>query len=749
MKERIGFKRHLRTEIVRGEAVYLFSENGVTALRGPHVELIAPLLDGTRDLTALLGEMPSHVPAEHVGRVLTRLGAAGLIGTREPDDHPGDPATRAAALAYWDAAGLDASYALTSTTTARVRLVAVGGANTDVMASALRRAGLLLSAEDEPGAALTVVVCDDYLAPGLRELDESHRATGTPWLLTKPTGTQVWVGPIFTPGDGACWRCLATRLSANRPAEAHVQARCGQLGPAARPVVHLPPVTATAVEVAALEATKWLAGHRHPGQREVWACDSLTLRTTHHQVRALPQCQGCGDPDIVRRQAHEPVRIGFRPKRSRDGGGHRSATPGEVLDTYRHLISPVTGVVKDVRRDSRGPSIFHSYRSGLNHAASGSGFEGLRSTLRCENGGKGVTALDAEVGALCEALERYSAGYHGDEARIRGSFRTLGDEAVHPDTFQLYHPRQFEDREVWNAAHSAFQHVAAPFDESGVLDWTPVWSMTNQCHRLMPTASLYFGAPTPRSIVANSNGCAAGSSIEDAVLQGMLELVERDAVALWWYNRSAMPAVDLDAAGDPFVDDLREVYAELGRELWVLDLTADLGVPVTAAVSRRIDGPHEDIMFGFGAHLDPRIALRRALTELNQVMPAILDLDDGGRRALDVDLRSWLIGATVENQPYLAPSGAAATRHVYTRQADLGEDVRSLQARIETAGMEVLVLDQTRPDLGLPVVKVIVPGMRLFWSRLAQGRLYDVPVALGRAKRPVTYDELNPIPMFM
>jgi len=63
--------------------------------------------------------------------------------------------------------------------------------------------------------------------------------------------------------------------------------------------------------------------------------------------------------------------------------------------------------------------------------------------------------------------------------------------------------------------------------------------------------------------------------------------------------------------------------------------------------------------------------------------------------------------------------------------------------------MEVLVLDQTRPDVGLPVVKVIVPGMRHFWARLGPGRLYDVPVQLGRLCRPTPYEELNPIPMFL
>jgi oxazoline/thiazoline synthase len=63
--------------------------------------------------------------------------------------------------------------------------------------------------------------------------------------------------------------------------------------------------------------------------------------------------------------------------------------------------------------------------------------------------------------------------------------------------------------------------------------------------------------------------------------------------------------------------------------------------------------------------------------------------------------------------------------------------------------MEVLVLDQTRPDVGLAVAKVIVPGIRPFWARLAPGRLFDVPVELGWLPEPLGEDELNPIPMFL
>ena len=63
--------------------------------------------------------------------------------------------------------------------------------------------------------------------------------------------------------------------------------------------------------------------------------------------------------------------------------------------------------------------------------------------------------------------------------------------------------------------------------------------------------------------------------------------------------------------------------------------------------------------------------------------------------------------------------------------------------------MEVLVLDQTRSEIGLPVVKVVVPGLRHFWARFAPGRLYDVPVRLGWLSRPTCEADLNPIPMFL
>jgi ribosomal protein S12 methylthiotransferase accessory factor len=85
----------------------------------------------------------------------------------------------------------------------------------------------------------------------------------------------------------------------------------------------------------------------------------------------------------------------------------------------------------------------------------------------------------------------------------------------------------------------------------------------------------------------------------------------------------------------------------------------------------------------------------------------------------------------------------------YSCTDDVTDDIRQCQQRIERAGLEMLILDQTRPEIGLPVVKVVVPGLRHFWTRFAPGRLFDVPVKLGWLQRPLTENELNPIPMFL
>ncbi|MFD1151039.1 TOMM precursor leader peptide-binding protein [Saccharothrix hoggarensis] len=741
----LAFRRHLRAEAGGDDTVFLFCQNGVTAVRSAWIGAIAPLLDGTRDLDALVRARPAGMDPDDVAGLVDGLVDAGFVAARPPAAVDEDER----ALAYWDACGVDL-HALGAARKPRVACVTLGSrAEGESVVDALSAAGLDLV--DPCQADLTVVLCEDYLDPRLAELDAMHRRTGRPWLLARPVGPQVWIGPVLEPGRTACWHCLSHRLWGHRHAEACVQAVLGANGPASRPTSVVPPLGSAAANLVALEASKWLAGYRHPGQDSVWVLDTLRMHGELHELRRRPQCPECGDPSIVARRGWQPVVLRSALKES--GTCHRTLTPWQMLDRYRHLISPVTGVVKEIGRDSRAPAFVNSFRSGLNVARGVTGLAGLREELRGENGGKGVSPLDAEVGALCEAVERFSANYQGDEMTVRGSLRSLGDNALHPNSTMLYSDRQYEERVRWNQRHAAFQHVTEPFDEDAEVDWTPLWSLTEQRHRLLPTGMLYFGVPEAvagRSVRADSNGNAAGCSIEDAVLQGLLELVERDAVALWWYNRLRVPGVDLTAFGDPWVEEMPDQYARLGRELWALDLTTDLGVPVVVALSRVVGGPREDVLFGFGAHLDPRVALRRAVTELNQLLPAVLH---GPPAFDDPDATAWMRNATVENQPYLWPASGHPPRRpadfAHVRRPDVRDDVLALVDVLRRHDLDTLVLDQTRPDIGMPVVKVVVPGLRHFWARFAPGRLFDVPVRMGLLDRPTAYEDLNPFPMFL
>ena len=748
------FRRHLRAEI-GGNEVFLFDENGVTTLRGTAVVAISRMLDAQHDLASIVSAMPGGLGGEDVVGLVDQLVEAGLVSVE-----PAAPTRSGPELAWWDAGGIKAD---AFEQPGAIGLTVLGDCVEEgPLRSALAVAGLEVVPVGYPEIAgelprhdtepeLDVVICADYLDPCLTRVDAAHRATGRPWLLARPSGVRAWIGPVFEPGRTGCWHCLAHRLWAHRGAEAVVQSVLGRRGPAPRSLVSVPTVATAVAHLVALEASKWLAGYRYAGQRGVWLFDSHELSGERHELRARPQCPACGDPDMVARSALRPVRLSPAQRTGAGGGGgDRTVTPADMWARFRHLISPVTGITKQVQPDPFAPGFSNSYRSGTNFSRRITGMAALRQSLRSENGGKGFTALDAEVGALCEAAERFSGTWQDDEYRLRARFCDLGARALDPRTCLLFDERQFAVRDRWNAEHSPFNHVPEPFDPELEIDWTPLWSLGSGQHRLLPSALLYFGAPRVPALFADSNGCAAGSSREDAVLQGLFELVERDAAAQWWYNRLLAPEVDLDAFADPRFREQRRNHAAIGRHLWVLDISADLGVPVMVAISRRTNSDDERILFGFGAHLDPAIALRRAVSEVNQMLGADrLDPETSD----DPDWRFWARHATLANQPYLRPDRGVRPRvpadYADLRRDDIAQDVEALVAVLAQRGMETFVLDQTRPDVAIPVVRVVVPGMRSFWSRFAPGRLFDVPVEMGRLPTPTPYDELNPIPLFL
>lgn len=638
----------------------------------------------------------------------------------------------------------------------RVAITSIGDAPILDVREALGEHGLTV-VEDPQQAQFVVVLADDYLNPELpRLVTEIDR----PVLLANLAGVRPTIGP-WLGEPGPCVRCLAVRLNFNRQVERRLIGADDRMGPLARgwtpaTVMHGATEIALAVTRKALD-TRPHGAHDDPAIQSMIVIDHLTgERSLHHVVRR-PQCRSCGTPLSID-DDHFRITLESGALDAKDDGSYRRLTPQQTIETFGHHVSRRTGVVEQLRRTTNESSVVHVVESGVNLAVAskGSNVCGFRQSA----GGKGTSAEQARAGALAEAIERYSAAYTGEEPTIVASAEDVGADAIDPRTITLFSERQYADRETWNAEHKSMHKVPVEFDPSIEMEWSPIWSITQGRRMWIPSPFLFYlyGGKYPRNgCNADSNGNAAGTSIEDAILQGFFELVERDAVATWWYNRIERPAADLDAYrsnfDEPYLEDIREFYAsELDRDLWVLDITSDLGIPSFAAASMARSGKPR-VLLGFGAHRDPRGALLRSITEMNQMLGMIPSLEHEHPAPEHPGLApeiAWWHTESLDEHPYVMPHGnpIGPTAHAHDWTTDGKDNVERAAALVHGQGMDLHVANLTHPDIKMPVVKVMVPGMRHFWPRYAPGRLYDVPVTMGWIDKSLTEDELNETPIF-
>lgn len=741
------FAPHLHAHLVEPNNLVLTGALVKTRLSNDLFPVVVPMIDGTVTIDDIVDRVLEHRPdtdAAHVYSLLFKLVQRGFLVEASRGTSQHDAFAHAIRSEGMAASGLVSA-------SIPVAIVAVGTARADAIKDVLLASGC----HEDSQADTTIVVTDDLLQGELAVINLAHLASGKAWILVRPNGMDPLVGPRFVPGKTACWECLAERQRHNRDLEVFL----GSLTPDAFPFperVHVPGADYfLAGRLAAVLAAQTVHGSS-PLDGAIQAYHGVDGSSTIHRVVQRPQCPACGSSTMV----HEPspVTLQSSPRRSATDAGYRSTTADDVYARYKHHVSHITGVVSTLERitDPSDP-VQHVYISGQNMATRYRTFDNLRRELRSSSCGKGTTDMQARVSALCEAIERYSGVFRGDEYRRSATRTSLGADAIEPNDIMLFSERQFQERDAWNSADHKFSIVPFPMDGDRILEWSPVWSCTEQRTKWLPTGQLYYNyhkAYDEFYYIADSNGASTGATREEAILQGFLELVERDAVATWWYNRLKMPGLDLTTFDHPYVRAMEHQQHELDRDLWVLDVTNDLGIPVFVAFSRQRNNARENITFAPGAHIDPTIALLRALTELNQMMPGVAPGTGGAEYAYDdPHAVAWWKSATTTNQPYIvADTGRPArSREIYTppTTTDLLEDIAYARAIIEDRGLEFLVHDQTRPDIGMPVVKVIVPGLRHFWARFGTGRLYDVPVALGWTSQATAESDLNPIAMFI
>jgi ribosomal protein S12 methylthiotransferase accessory factor len=578
---------------------------------------------------------------------------------------------------------------------------------------------------------LKIVIADHYRRKELFEWSRRAKEENAAWLLLKVSGPKGWLGPLFAPDKPPCYECLKAALDRNQLEMIWAEKKLGRDQPLPEKAHSIPFIRDTLFARAAFEAFRWILAPKHSKLEGNLATLDFTEEMQFHRVIPQSSCScarfGASSQTAIAKD-HQPIQ-------SFDGG-YRTIDPELTWEKYKHLISPITGYIQKVElsSDQYGSFVFIAEHNPIKNFS-----EELLKAGKYRNcsSGKGRAPSQARTGALCEALERISGVYQGKEQVLRASYNELGPQAIHPNEVDLFSENQYRIRGAWNEKRDSFNIIPRPLDPDEPTDWTALDPLNHQRQKWLPTASCYFAYP-PDPIkgpfaIGNSNGCAAGNTLEEAILQGLFELIERDSAAIWWYNQLQRKEVDLSSFQNRYFEKSAQWLKAKGREIWVLDLTFDLEVPAFAAISTK-DG--QQLLMGLGAHLDPEIAISRAISELFQTV--------GAKNKEFVS--ALKLTETQERAAYFYPKGPKKTKKDYieyrppTVQQALLDVIEPLQRK----NLEVFILNQTRAEIGLPVVRTVVPGLRHFWRRLAPGRLYEIPYQLGLIPRIFSEDELNP-----
>ncbi len=258
----------------------------------------------------------------------------------------------------------------------------------------------------------------------------------------------------------------------------------------------------------------------------------------------------------------------------------------------------------------------------------------------------------------------------------------------------------------------------------------------------MSALAALFGEDARRglpNIFSTSTGTAVRDSHEAAARHAILELVERDAVAIWWYNRLPAPRLDPRFTAAALPGNLSAWLTGRRRHTWHLLIPTDLPAAAVVALSARADGSHPAI--GAAAAVDPADAVRAATLEMLQGEISLITMAAAQREPdppPPPPLYAWSRATDAFAAPNLAGAGIAP--------APEPGSFAALEAHFAANGITILTVDLTRSELGVPVVKALSPQLRDWLPRFGPGRLYDVPVALGLRAAPLAEADLNPIP---
>ncbi|MDD2410598.1 MAG: YcaO-related McrA-glycine thioamidation protein [Candidatus Methanomethylophilaceae archaeon] len=384
----------------------------------------------------------------------------------------------------------------------------------------------------------------------------------------------------------------------------------------------------------------------------------------------------------------KPLTLERSPKYDREGG-IRTMSPEDTLErTLPLLYEAGIRMPEDITgMDNIGIPVFSISRP---DAA-----EGAVSSYN----GKGATYGQAKASAVMEAMERFSAEMRDYDELVFGTYEQAGETGLAVDPADLILPidrlNYYRDAEI---------------------AWCEGWEMFRGEKIWVPACAVYHPYVTDGDLQLfryNTNGLASGNTMEEAILHAAFEVIERDAWSLAEDREVAV--ADVSAEPDSVPGRLLEAFSEQGVEIKLKDITTDVGVPTIGAASDDVATKDPEMLaIGVGTHLDPEIAAVRAITEVAQsrathkqgvkvnakLQKATREMGYEKIKRLN---RLWY--SDLDRKVNLNDMEDGSTDYVL-------DDIEVVLDRLMNAGFEMaIVSDLTRPEVGVPVVRVIIPGM--------------------------------------
>lgn len=321
-------------------------------------------------------------------------------------------------------------------------------------------------------------------------------------------------------------------------------------------------------------------------------------------------------------------------------------------------------------------------------------------------GGKGITKEHAKASAMMEGFERYSAEKQTDDEVVVATIDEISDFGEYIDPVSLNLPKELEKKCIDDIS----------------LEWTVSKDIISGDSFYIPTNAVYHPYLHDNNVQSlfksNTNGLASGNILEEAILHGMLEVIERDAWSIFELTHKNYAQIDLESIESETVNDIISKFESEGIKIKLMDFTADIKIPTIAASAD--DTVTKDaglLTLGMGTHLDPEVAILRALTEVAQSRATQIN---GARE--DTVRADFAREAGYERMKRI--------NKYYFRDEDEKIDLKDIENKstssitkdIEIVKDElmandigrILYVDLTRPELDVSVVRVIIPEMEVY-----------------------------------